>query len=71
MNRSSREELHRRLSERDLDKAIDDAQKADETPLVRRLCFVKNLYVGETRTEAWETRRCLPADQKSQGTRLD
>ena len=52
MNRSSRAELHRHLSERELDKAIDDAQKADETRLVRRLCFVKNLYAGETRTEA-------------------
>ena len=36
------------LSEEQLDKAIDDAQKADETRLVRRLCFVKNVFLGDT-----------------------
>lgn len=36
------------LSEGELDTAIDDAQKADETRLVRRLCFIKNVYLGDT-----------------------
>ena len=40
------------LSETELDQAIDEAQKADETRLVRRLCFVKNLYEGKTQQQA-------------------
>jgi len=40
------------LTETELDQAVEDAQKADETRLVRRLCFVKNLYHGDTRMEA-------------------
>ena len=38
----------RHLSEDQLDRAINEAQKTDETRLVRRLCFVKNLYLGDT-----------------------
>jgi len=41
-------ELVKHLSEDGLDTAIDDAQKADETRLVRRLCFIKNVYLGDT-----------------------
>ena len=40
------------LSGGELDQAITDAQKVDETRLVRRLCYVKNLYAGDTREEA-------------------
>ncbi|MFA9416364.1 hypothetical protein [Natrinema sp. HArc-T2] len=42
----------RHLSEKELDQAIEAAQKADETRLVRRLCFIKNLYQGDTREQA-------------------
>ncbi|MDJ1433816.1 IS630 family transposase [Halostagnicola sp. A-GB9-2] len=35
------------MSEDQLDSAINEAQKADETRLVRRLCFIKNLYFGD------------------------
>jgi len=46
-------EVVRHLSEDQLDKAINEAQKADETRLVRRLCFVKNLYFDDsTKTAA-------------------
>ena len=34
--------LVKHLSGGELDQAIADAQKADETRLVRRLCYVKN-----------------------------
>jgi transposase len=44
--------LVRHLSGGELDQAIEDAQKADKTRLVRRLCYVKNLYHGDTREEA-------------------
>ena len=44
--------LVKHLSETELDHAIEEAQKADETRLVRRLCFIKNLYQGDTRMEA-------------------
>lgn len=54
MKNSRRGQLVRHLSGAELDQAIEDAQKADETRLVRRLCFVKNLYQGDTRTEAGE-----------------
>ena len=40
------------LSEPELEQAITDGQKADETRLVRRLCYIKNLYHGDTREEA-------------------
>jgi len=40
------------LSEEALDRAINEAQKADEARLVRRLCFVKNLYAGDVLEEA-------------------
>ncbi|WP_162354526.1 helix-turn-helix domain-containing protein, partial [Natrialba swarupiae] len=36
------------LSEQQLDEAINEAQKADETRLVRRLCFIKNVSFGDT-----------------------
>ena len=52
MNSSSRGLLLRHLTETELDQAVEDTQKADETRLVRRLCFVKNLYHGDTRMEA-------------------
>jgi putative transposase len=44
--------LVKHLSEDELEQAITDAQKADETRLVRRLCYIKNLYQGDTRKEA-------------------
>jgi putative transposase len=37
-----------------LEQVIEDVQKADETRLVRRLCYIKNLYQGDTREEAGE-----------------
>ena len=40
------------LSEAELDTAINEAQMADEARLVRRLCFVKNLYAGDVLEEA-------------------
>ena len=52
MNTSQRSHLMRHLSESELDQAIEEAQKADETRLVRRLCFIKNLYQGDTRKQA-------------------
>ena len=41
-------EVVRQLSGEQLDTAINDAQKTDETRLVRRLCFIKNLYFGDS-----------------------
>jgi len=52
MNNSQRGLLVRLLSKKELDQAIEAAQKADETRLVRRLCFIKNLYQGDTREQA-------------------
>ncbi len=52
MKSSSRGRLVKHLAEAELDQAIEKAQKADETRLVRRLCFVKNLYQGDTREQA-------------------
>ncbi|MFC6977168.1 IS630 family transposase [Halomicroarcula sp. GCM10025709] len=49
---SRRFEVVEHLLNAELDQAIDDAQKADETHLVRRLCFVKNLYEGKTQQQA-------------------
>ena len=43
-----RTEIVKHLSEEGLDEAINEAQKADETRLVRRLCFIKNVYFGDT-----------------------
>jgi putative transposase len=54
MERSRRFELVEHLSDAELDRAIDEAQKADETRLVRRLCFIKNLYGGKTQQQAGE-----------------
>ncbi len=52
MKSSSRGLLLKHLTETELNREIKDAQKADETRLVRRLCFVKNLYQDDTRKEA-------------------
>jgi hypothetical protein len=52
MNGRRRFDVIEHLSEAELDMAINDAQKADEAQLVRRLCFVKNLYVGDVLEEA-------------------
>ena len=49
MTKIQRGQLVKHLSEEELTEAIAEAQKADETRLVRRLCFVKNLYQGDTR----------------------
>jgi putative transposase len=51
MNTIQRGHLTRHLSERGLDQAIEEAQKTDETRLIRRLCFIKNLYQGDTRKQ--------------------
>ena len=48
MTTRRRIEVVKHLSEKRLDTAINDAQKADETRLVRRLCFIKNLYFGDS-----------------------
>ena len=52
MKTTRRGELVRHLTESELEQAIQKAQKADETRLVRRLCYVKNLYQGDTRAQA-------------------
>ena len=52
MATSRRIEVAKNLSEDQLGEAINEAQKADETRLVRRLCFVKNLYLGDTTSMA-------------------
>ncbi|MFC6964873.1 hypothetical protein [Halocatena marina] len=36
------------MSEEDLDTAIDDTWKAGKTGLLWRLCFIKNVYLGDT-----------------------
>ena len=46
--------ITKHLSVEELDQAIDEAQQAGEARLVRRLCFVKNLYVGDSPTKAGE-----------------
>jgi transposase len=48
MKTKRRTEIVKHLSEEQLDEAINEAQKADETRLVRRLCFIKNVYLGDT-----------------------
>jgi len=45
-------EVERHLDETELAEAIDDAQKAGQPHLVRRLCFIRNLYEGDSVTEA-------------------
>jgi hypothetical protein len=52
MKGSRRFEVIEHLSEEELDTAINEAQKVDEARLVRRLCFVKNLYAGDVLEEA-------------------
>lgn len=52
MKTERRFELVKHLSETELDNQLNEAQKADKTRLVRRLCFVKNLYAGDTLKEA-------------------
>jgi len=52
MMTNRRGELVRHLTDSELEQAIQEAEKADETRLVRRLCFVKNLYQGDTRAQA-------------------
>ena len=52
MKRGRRLEIVQHLTEAELERAITEAQKADETRLVRRLCFVRNLYAGDTLKEA-------------------
>jgi len=44
MNASRRFTVVEHLPDAELDDAIDAAQLADETRLVRRLCFVKNFH---------------------------
>ena len=52
MKNTQRGLLVRHLTETELDQAVAAAQKADDTRLVRRLCYVKNLYAGDTREQA-------------------
>lgn len=52
MKGSRRFDVIEYLSEAELDTAINEAQKANEARLVRRLCFVKNLYAGDVLEEA-------------------
>jgi len=44
--------ITKHLSVEELDQAIDEAQQAGEARLVRRLCFVKNLYDGASPSKA-------------------
>ena len=47
-------EVVEHLPNAELNQAINEAQKTDEIYLVRRLCFVKNLYAGMTQQQAGE-----------------
>jgi transposase len=49
---TSRKKIERHLTEQRLNEAIDEAQSTGEAHLVRRLCFVKNLYSGDNTVEA-------------------
>lgn len=49
MSRSRRVKIHRHLSEDELDEQI---RSANDPEMVQRLCFVKNLYHGDTLGEA-------------------
>jgi len=44
--------VERHLDEAAIDDAIEAAQRNDEARLVRRLCLIKNLYRGDSVTEA-------------------
>lgn len=45
-------DVEKHLSDAELDEMIDEAQSNEETRLVRRLCLIKNLYCGDSVTEA-------------------
>jgi transposase len=45
-------EVIRHLKDDEVDAAIDEAQKENDGHLVRRLCLIKNLYAGDSVTEA-------------------
>ena len=45
-------DVDRHLDESELSAAIDEAQMADRARLVRRLCFIRNLYEGDSVSEA-------------------
>lgn len=45
-------EVKQHLTDDELNSAIDEAQQEDDAYLVRRLCLVKNLYAGDSLTEA-------------------
>lgn len=45
-------EVNQHLTDAELTDRINEAQQAGETRLVRRLCFVRNLYKGDTITDA-------------------
>lgn len=45
-------EVERHLSSNELDEAIEQAQQNDKARLVRRLVCIKNLYLGDTLSEA-------------------
>ncbi|SDD69606.1 helix-turn-helix domain-containing protein [Natrinema hispanicum] len=47
-------EVVEHLSNTELNQAIEEVQKADETRFVRRLCCVKNLYDRKTQQQAGE-----------------
>ena len=44
--------VERHLEDDELNAAIDDAQQENNAYLVRRLCMIKNLYAGDSLTEA-------------------
>lgn len=45
-------EVKKHVSEEELDEVIDEAQSNEATRVVRRLCLIKNLYFGDSVTEA-------------------
>jgi len=57
MSGTRRFDVAEHLTEPELDIAINEAQKADKARLVRRLCFVKNLYAGDVLERSSQTRR--------------
>jgi hypothetical protein len=68
MKTSQRGVLVEHLSEAELDHAIENAQKAGESRLVRRLCYVKNLRYTQGRGRA---RRDLSIHDAPVGPRLE
>jgi hypothetical protein len=40
------------MAETELDQAIVDAQLTDKSHFVRQLCYIKNLYQGDSHREA-------------------